>query len=66
MDHAKEKLNDEVRKTIADMRDDDLIDMVQFPHGSYTKFALQEAHREVARRGGLEALKQNVQEALVQ
>ena len=66
MHHAKEKLNHDVRKTIADMRDDYLINMVQFPHGNYTKFALEEAHREVTRRGGLEALKRNVKEGLFQ
>lgn len=62
MGHEQEKLNERIRKTIADMRDEDLIQLVQSPHGEYTAFARKAARREVARRGGLEALRRNVSE----
>jgi len=52
----RDKLNERIRQTIRNLRDEDLIHVAQSKSGEYTQFALKVAKSEVQRRGGEDEL----------
>ena len=56
MSSERDKLNERIRQTIRNLRDEDLIHVAQSRSRQYTQFAIKVAKSEVQRRGGGDAL----------
>ena len=64
MDSERDRLHDKIRETISNLRDEDLIHVVQSTSGEYTRFARDVARGEIERRGGEAALKRRLTEQM--
>ena len=62
MNSEGEKLNERIRQTIRNLRDEDLLHVASSTSGEYTRFALEVAKTEIAQRGGEHALRQRLKE----
>lgn len=60
MGSDSDKLHDRIRETITNLRDEDLLHVVQSTSGEYTRFARDVAHEEIKRRGGEAALRKRL------
>lgn len=62
MSSDRDRLNERIRQTIRNLRDEDLIHVAQSKSGEYTQFAIKFAKSEVQRRGGEDALWERLKE----
>jgi hypothetical protein len=58
----RDKLNDRIRRTIRNLRDEDLIHVAHSKSGEYTQFAIKVAKAEVEMRGGENELWERVKQ----
>ena len=56
MSSERDRLNERIRQTIRNLRDEDLIHVAQSKSGEYTQFAIKVAKSEIQRRGGEDEL----------
>ena len=62
MSSERDKLNERIRQTIRNLRDEDLIHVAQSRSGEYTRYALDVARAEIEKRGGKDALRKRLKE----
>jgi hypothetical protein len=60
VDSEQEKLNERIRETISSLPDRELLHVVDSTSGQYTRFAVEVARGEIARRGGEGALRKRL------
>jgi hypothetical protein len=58
----RDKLNERIRQTIRNLRDEDLIHVAHSTSGEYTRYALDVAKAEIEKRGGPDALRKRLKE----